>query len=61
MDTVEEDARARDWLDWVILGLKCCLWLLGQIYFVSVEFGAVFFLFSCLAFIYYNMGEKKRR
>jgi len=31
------------------------------IIFVIAEFGAVFFIFSCLVFIYCNMGEKKRR
>jgi len=60
-EDVDNEESERDWLDWGILFLKFGLWLVFQALFVKLEFGAVFFIFSGLVFMYFNMGNRKRK
>ena len=47
---------------WLILFLKIAVWLLLWAFFISVEFGLVYFVCSCLFMIVISMrGGKKRR
>lgn len=48
-------------LDWIALGLKCALWLILVKIFILLEFGAVFFIFSAFAFIWYNMRSEPKK
>ncbi|XP_037788766.1 SAYSvFN domain-containing protein 1-like [Penaeus monodon] len=48
-------------LDWIALGLKCAMWLILFKIFILLEFGAVFFIFSAFAFIWYNMRSEPKK
>ncbi|GMS80553.1 hypothetical protein PENTCL1PPCAC_2728 [Pristionchus entomophagus] len=42
------------------LAATALIYLIGQIYFVWIEFGAVFFVFSCLTGICLGLGSKRQ-
>ncbi|XP_052769702.1 SAYSvFN domain-containing protein 1-like [Mya arenaria] len=46
--------------EYILLGLKTLLWLLLWKYFISIEFGAVFFIISCSYLMYRNTGTGPR-
>lgn len=47
-------------LDWVILTVKLSVWICLQVVFIKIEFGAVFFLFSCIFLMLSNLGKRKK-
>ncbi len=48
-------------LDYAILCVKLVMWVVGQVLFVKLEFGAVYFATSVFAFIWLNLGQRKRK
>lgn len=36
-----------------------CIWLSGQLFFIKLEFGLVYFLFSCFVLMFLNLGVRK--
>ncbi|KAK5575096.1 hypothetical protein RB653_010352 [Dictyostelium firmibasis] len=44
---------------WKLL-LKVLIWMAIQYYFIKIEFGAVFFVFSCFALILMNLGKRDK-
>lgn len=48
-------------VDVTILVVKLCMWLVGQLAFVHLGFGAVYFATSAFACIWLNLGTKRRR
>ncbi|EAL71104.1 hypothetical protein DDB_G0272933 [Dictyostelium discoideum AX4] len=44
---------------WKLL-VKVLLWMAIQYYFIKIEFGAVFFVFSCFALILLNLGKRDK-
>ena len=47
-------------IDWAIRGVAFVLWALIWYAAVLAEFGAVYFVTSCFAVIYLNLGERKK-
>lgn len=47
-------------MDYAILTLKICIYILGQIVAIMIEFGAVFFVISLLYLIWYTLDDRKR-
>ncbi|XP_042238984.1 uncharacterized protein LOC121877338 [Homarus americanus] len=48
-------------LDWVAMGLKSMMWLLLFKVFILIEFGAVFFIFSAFALMWYNLRSEPKK
>lgn len=63
-DTEDSEAlEPRPWtnLDYAIALIKSLIVLTGQILAIHVGFGAVYFATSCFAFIWLNLGTRRRR
>ena len=43
------------------MAVKLIIWLVGQIIFVKLGFGAVYFATSAFAFIWLSLGKEKRQ
>jgi len=56
----EEEAKV-EWtaIDWAIVAIKVLVWVCLQVVFVKIEFGAVFFLFTCIFLMLTNMGKRR--
>ena len=48
-------------IDYAILAVKLVIWLVGQIIFVKLDFGAVYFATSAFAFIWLSLGKERRQ
>lgn len=62
-DDNQETLENNSWtfVDVTILVVKLCMWLVGQLAFVHLGFGAVYFATSAFACIWLNLGTKRRR
>lgn len=47
-------------VDYAILSVKILMWLVGQIIFVKLGFGAVYFTTSAFAIIWLSLGNERR-
>jgi len=58
---VQPDDEKVEWssIDWAIFAVKFLVWVCLQVVFVKIEFGAVFFLFTCIFLMLKNMGKRK--
>ena len=48
-------------IDYAIVAVKLIMWLVGQIIFVKLGFGAVYFATSAFACIWLSLGREKRQ
>lgn len=63
-DALEENIEVQQpWssIDYAILAVKLVIWLIGQIIFVKLDFGAVYFATSAFAFIWLSLGKERRQ
>jgi len=63
-DALEENIEVEQtWtsIDYAILAVKFVIWLVGQIIFVKLDFGAVYFATSAFAFIWLSLGKERRQ
>lgn len=63
-DALEENIEEQQtWtsIDCAILAVKLVIWLVGQIIFVKLDFGAVYFATSAFAFIWLSLGKERRQ
>merc|ERR1712008_47835 len=63
-DALEENIEVeKTWtsIDYGILAVKFVIWLVGQIIFVKLDFGAVYFATSAFAFIWLSLGKERRQ
>ena len=64
LDHEEQDCdQSSPWtrLDYAIVCVKVLIVLIGQMLSVHVGFGAVYFATSCFAFIWLNLGTRRRK
>jgi len=57
----DEETKDRTWsrIDYAIFFVKFLVWACIQMIFVKIEFGAVFFIVSCILFMTSNLGKRK--
>lgn len=48
-------------IDYAILAVKILMWIIGQVVFVKIGFGAVYFATSAFALIWLNLGTNRRK
>lgn len=61
-DEDEEFTNNQPWtkVDYAILVVKLLMWVVGQVVFVKIGFGAVYFATSAFAFIWLSLGRERR-
>jgi len=55
-----QPSSPRDWKAYIPLSLKALVWILLWKFFISIGFGAVYFIVTGSVFMYFNTGTRAR-